>query len=141
MGLLTRSELLKKEEVEVLKVDLGNDEFVYVRQMTGRERDRFERSLLKTKKNAKGEIVGSEDNLEDFRAKLVAHTVCNEKGDLLLQIEDIPILSQHMGFTKLDKIVEKAQELNRISEKDKEELTKNLEAGQPGDSSSSSVES
>lgn len=140
MKLLTRQDLLKKEAVEVLKVDLGNDEFVYVRQMSGRERDRFERSLLKTKKNAKGEIVGSEDNLEDFRAKLVAYTVCDEKGNLLLTVEDIPVLSQNMGFTKLDKIVEKAQELNRISEKDKEELTKNSEAGQAGDSSSSSAE-
>lgn len=141
MGLLSRSELLKKEAVEVLKVDLGDDQFVYVRQMSGRERDRFEQSLVKTKKNTKGEIVGSEAVLDDYRAKLATFTVCDEKGTLLLTMEDIPTLSQNMGFTKLDKIVEKASELNKITEKDKEELTKNLGAGQPGDSSSSSVES
>ena len=46
--------MLAKEELEIVKVDLGKGDYVYVRQMTGRERDRFEQSLIKESKTADG---------------------------------------------------------------------------------------
>lgn len=137
---LDRNALLAKEQVQIRKVDLGNDNFVFVRQMSGRERDHFEQSLIKQVKNNKGQVESFEQNLEDFRAKLVAATVCSEDGDILLQPSDIPTLSKNMSATTLDKIVKEAQELNKISEADKEELTKNSEVGQADNSSSDSAE-
>ena len=55
MKLLTREGLLKKEKLRKEEVDLGECEFVFVRQMTGRERDRFEQSLVKEVMDDKGQ--------------------------------------------------------------------------------------
>lgn len=139
MGLLNKKELLAKEKIEVKEVDLGNGDFVYVKQMTGRERDQWERSLMKKKTDQNGN-VDYEQSLDDFRAKLAVNTVCDETGKLILSKDDYPILSQHMSAAKLEKIINVAQELNKISDKDKEGLVKNLEGGQPASSSSGSVE-
>ena len=136
-NVLNKEMLLKKEELEIIKVDLGKDEVVYVRQMTGRERDKFERSLVKEDKAAKG---GFTTCLDDFRAKLAVCTICDAQGNLLLAITDASILSQHMSAARLEKIVNVAQGLNKITEEDKEGLLKNSEAGQPGSSVSDSVE-
>lgn len=136
-NVLNKEMLLKKEELEVTKVDLGKNEIVFVRQMTGRERDRFEQSLVKENKDAKGGFTAC---LDDFRAKLAVSTICDETGKLLLAITDAPILSQHMSAARLEKIVNVAQKLNKITEEDKEGLVKNSVAGQPGISASDSVE-
>lgn len=140
MGLLNRDALLKKEKLEVRKVELGKNVFVFVRQMTGRERDTFEKSLVEVTRDKKGNSI-VEQRLEDFRAKLAVHTVCNEKGELLLQSTDYPILSQNMSAARLEEIINVAQELNKISEEDKEALVKNSKAGPAGNSTSDSVKS
>jgi hypothetical protein len=139
--LLNRENLLTKEELQIVKVDLGKDEFVYVRQMTGRERDKFEQTLLKRTHDKKGKVTGYEQALDDFRAKLAVNSVCDEQGNLLLKSEDYPQLSQMMSAARLEKIVNESQKLNAISEEDKEELVKNSEAAPGGNSSSDSVES
>jgi len=138
MALLDKKALLAKEELEVVKVDLGKGDHVFVRQMTGRERDKFEQSLIKENKNAEG---GFEKALDDFRAKLAVVTVCDENGVLLLSIGDAATLSQNMSARRLEAIVNKAQELNKITEEDKEALVKNLKDGQAVSSPSDSVES
>lgn len=126
---LNREALLKKEELRIEKVAFDNGDFTYVRQMTGRERDRFEQSLVKVIKDESGNIQGYERSLEDFRAKLAVNTVCDEKGILLLKPDDYELLSQNMSAAKLEKIVNMAQRLNRITEEDKKALIKNLEGG------------
>jgi hypothetical protein len=138
--LLKRNQLLTKEELKIEKVDLGKDEFVYVRQMTGRERDRFEQSLMKEVKQADGE-VNYERSLEDFRAKLAVNTICDEKGNNLLEPDDYPTLSKHMSAARLELIVNKSQDLNRISQKDKENLVKNSDGAPSAASTSNSVKS
>ena len=140
MELLNREKLLSKEKLEIVKVDLGKDEFVYVRQMTGRERDHFEQSLLKQTRDSKGKLT-VEQSLEDFRAKLAVNTVCDADGNLLLKPTDYPMLSQSMSAARLEKIVNEGQKLNAITEEDKEELLKNSDAVPDGSSSSDSVES
>jgi len=138
-GLLDRAALLTKEKLEVVKVDLGNDEFVYVRQMTGHERDAFEQSLLKKNRDSKGTVIGYEQATEDFRAKLAVLTVCDETGALLLTPGDYKVLSMSMSAKRLETIINKAQELNKISEEDKENLVKNSEGDLVASSSSDSV--
>jgi ABC-type ATPase involved in cell division len=133
---LSRNLLLQKEELEKVKVDLGKGEFVFVRQMTGRERDNFEQSLIKEKKNAKGEVVSYDRALGDFRAKLAVVTVCDEEGKALFLPDDYSLLSQNMSAKRLEIIVNAAQKLNAISEEDKEALVKNSSA-EPEDNSSS----
>lgn len=140
MGVLDRKKLLQKEKLEIIQVDLGKDEFVYVRQMTGRERDQFERSLIREVKDAKGN-VDYERSLGDFRAKLAVNCVCDEKGKALLIPGDVTMLSQNMSAARLEKIVNTAQKLNAITEQDKEALVKNSEGDLVANSNSDSAKS
>ena len=137
-NLLDKSKLLAKEKLEIVQVVLPNGDFVYVRQMTGRDRDNFEQSLIKEVKNSKG-VIDYERSLGDFRAKLAVITLCDEKGALLLEPNDYVRLSQNMSARTLETIVNVAQELNKISEEDKEALVKNSDAVQDGNSNSGSV--
>ena len=137
MTVLNRESLLKKEELKVVKVDLGNKEIVYVRQMTGRERDQFEQLfLMKIKKAGK---IDYEQTLDDFRAKLAVNTLCDEKGVKILNPADYSTLSENMGAIRLMKIADAAGKLNGISEEDKEDLVKNSDGVQDGASSSDSA--
>ncbi len=141
MGELNRTDMLKKEKLKIEKVDLGDNDFTYVCQMTGRERDRFEQSLMREKKGPRGDTVDYVRSLEDFRAKLAVNTVCNENGIKIFRPDDYETLSQHMSAAKLEFIINAAQELNKISAKDKDALVKNSEGVQTEDSTSDSVKS
>jgi hypothetical protein len=140
MGQLDRNALLKKEILKIEKVELGNEDYVYITQMTGRERDDFEQSLIKKIKDGKGQITGFEQMTENFRAKLAVFTVCDEAGKLLFLPSDYMKLSESISAAKLEKIVNAAQKLNAITEEDKENLVKNSSAGPEDNSNSGSVE-
>jgi hypothetical protein len=137
--LLNREKLLEKEPLQTEKVTLENGDFVFVRQMTARERDSFEQSMMIKQRDKKGTIIGFETVLDDFRAKLAVITLCDEKGKQLLFPGDVTILSQNMSAKTLETIVNVAQKLNKITDEDKEEIIKNSVAGQAGSSSSDSV--
>lgn len=137
---LNRAALLQKEELEKVKVDLGKDTFVYVRQMTGREKNNWEVSLVKEGKDAKGNAT-YEKSLEDFRAKLAVCTVCDEDGKLVFLPDDYTLLSKNMSAARLEKIADAASILNAITEKDKEDLVKNSKADPEEDSNSVSAQS
>lgn len=139
MTLLNRERLLQKEDLEIRKVDLGNGEYVFVRQMTGKERDNFEQSLIHKFTNKKGK-PDYETKLDNFRSKLAVNVICDEKGDSLLKPGDFEKLSTSMSAYRLEKIVNTAQKINNISEEDKEELVKNSGGVQGADSSSASAE-
>lgn len=145
MGLLDREKLLEKEELQIERVDLDKGDFVFVRQMTGRERDIFEASITAREfddENVDGDVRPDYRlALEDFRAKLAVCTVCDEEGNLLLNPDDYEMLSMHMSAARLECIINKAQALNKISEKDKKALVKNSEGVQSDASTSDSVES
>lgn len=132
-NLLNREALLKRDELKIEKIELGDGTHVFVRQMTGRERDLFERSLMREFKDKKGR-VDYEKNLDDFRAKLAVVTICDDNGEMVLKPQDYPLLSQNMSAMKLEKIINVAQKLNSITEEDKEELLKNSGGDQPADS-------
>jgi len=137
---LGREELLKKEVLEIVKVEFDNGDFIFVRQMTGHERDVFERSLVKTIKDSKTQVTTYEQATEDFRAKLAVCTVCKEDGNLVFIPQDYNRLSSSMSAKRLETIINKAQEINKISEEDKEGLVKNSGSDLDGSSSSGSVE-
>jgi hypothetical protein len=139
MAQLTRETLLSKEVLKIEKVEFENGDFTFVTQMTGRERDNFEQSLIKKIKDKKGQVTGFEQITEDFRAKLAVCTVCDDQGVLVFEKNDWSTLSQNISAAKLEKIVNAAQKLNAISEEDKEALVKNLEPDPENNSNSGSV--
>lgn len=140
MGLKTRDELLTKEVLKIEKVDLNETDYVYVTEMTGAARDKFENSLLKKVRDPKTGLVASyEQATDNFRSKLAVNTICDENGNLILQPGDWTKFSESIGARNLEKIIEKANELNGIGAKDQEEIIKNSVADQVGNSSSDSV--
>jgi len=135
---LTGKDLLKKEPLKIVKVDLNRGECVYVRQMTGREREQFENLLVKKIRKG-GKIVDYQNAMEDFRAKLAVNCLCDEKGKNLLEPRDYATLSQNMSAYRLTKIADEAGKLNGISEEDKEDMVKNSDSVQDDASNSDSV--
>lgn len=137
---LTRELLLQKDDLKIEKVELTRG-FVYVREMTGHEKDIWEQSMLKQKASGNpNKPVEYETVLEDFRAKLVVVTVCDENGNLVLEAKDVKVLNKMMSASNMEKIVEVAQRLNAITQKDRDEIVKNLEADPVASSNSGSVE-
>ena len=132
MPLLTRDKLLAKDKIKVVKVDLGGGDFVYVKQMTAKERDRFEASIIQAVQDSKGNIIDYKRNLEDFRAKLAVQSICDENGDLILKPADYKILSENISAAKLEKIVNVIQKINGMTEEDQENLLKSSAADRKG---------
>lgn len=103
---LTRDQILqfddlKREEVNV--PEWGPGATVFVRTMTGSERDRFEAAFLRDR--------------SDTRARLAVATVCDEQGKLLFTPADMPAISRKSSAA-LDRIFAVAMRLSRIGKED-----------------------
>ena len=137
---LNREALLKKQVLEIKKVEFEDGDYLFVKEMTASDRDLYEKTLTKAIRNGKGVLTGYETIMENFRSKLACATICDEAGTLLLKPEDVPALSQAMGIKRMDLIIEVANELNKITKEDEEEIIKNSNADQPGSLNSDFVE-
>lgn len=123
--LLGKEDLLKKADLTKEKVELSSGH-VFVREMTGKEKDIWERSMVKQKPSGnKNTPFEYETTLEDFRAKLAVVTVCDEEGNLIFSEKDVKKLNEFIKASDLEKIVNRAQKLNAISQEDKDEMVKN----------------
>ncbi len=142
MAILTRDQLLAKQELKQEKVKLSTGD-VYVRQMNGREKDRFEQSLgtweMYTEDGTGEQKERYVRTMDDFRAKLAVNTVCDKDGNLLLGPGDVESLSVNMTGVDLMRIADAAQRLNRITEVDRKAMLKNSEGAQGGASTLSSA--
>lgn len=130
MAVLGRDQILQAQDIakELVHVpEWGGD--VYVRGMTGAERDKFEASLLTGKTNSKTM------NLINVRAKMASLTICDESGGLLFSEADVKELSKKSAAA-LQRIFEIAQRLSGLGEADIEELSEGLEEN-PFDGSAS----
>jgi len=139
-NLLSKVELLKRETLEIVKVEFDNGDYVFVRQMTGHEKDLFEQSMIKKNRDGKGNVISVDTVMEDYRSKLAAITLCDEDGKSLLDVQDYRVLGNSMSAKKLDMIVSASQKLNAITEEDKEEIVKNSSAEVADNSNSVSAE-
>tara|TARA_R100000655_G_scaffold71369_2_gene109744 strand:+ start:1178 stop:1525 length:348 start_codon:yes stop_codon:yes gene_type:complete len=89
---------------------------VWIRTMSGQERDEFESSCVSKK--------GKEMNLKNIRARLCVLCICNEKGQRLFDARDIEALGKKSS-KMLDLCFSKAQELNGLSADAVDELAGN----------------
>lgn len=135
MASLTKAELLKaaasinvpREAVEV--PELGG--VVYLRGMTGRERDAWEQSLVQRRRGGRVDF-----RLENVRARLVCKCLVDEQGAQLLQDSDAEVLGG-LRVDVLSRLYDVAQRLSGVTDEDVDELKKSIGAG-AGDASSSS---
>lgn len=115
--MLTRESILQADDLkrELVKVPEWGGE-VYVRVMTGTERDALEQKVFINRKPG--------DTVQNIRAAYAAYTICDENGKQIFTHEDIAALGQKCAAA-LDRVFEVSQRLNRISAKDVEELKGN----------------
>jgi len=140
MALKTRDALLAKEKFKIERVDFPDGDHAFVREMSGRQKEEWEKTGMQEVVDANGKFIEFKRVLEDYRAKLAVFTVCNEEGVLIFRKSDVEMLSQNMSAKNLTLIANKAGELNKITEEEQLKLVKNSEGDQVADSSSDSVE-
>lgn len=112
---ILKAEDIKKELVEV--PEWGGS--VWVRGMTGADRDRFEASVI--------EMRGTKQilHLDDMRAKLCSACICDEHGNLLFTQADVKALSAKSA-NALNRVFVIAQRLSGIGEAEVAELQEGL---------------
>jgi hypothetical protein len=118
---LTREEILGADDIEIEEVEVPEwGGVVYVKGMTGTERDRFESSIV----DNRGKTPKA--NMDNIRAKLVAETLCNEEGIKLFSVKDVKALGKKSA-SALQRVFDPAQRLSGITEADIEELAEEME--------------
>ena len=131
--LLNRDAILKSNDIETEEVYIKEwGGTVLVKALTGKERDQFERDSMvfnQVQGKTKAEM---KDNI---RARLVAITVVDEKHSPLFKKADIEALGGKSAKA-INKIYNVASKLSGITEDDVDELVKNSEETQEGDSTS-----
>ena len=126
MSVLDRNSILQASDVVIESLEVPEWKgTVYVKSMSGQERDSFEASLVS--KDGKNPVYAN------IRAKLVVRTACDETGKRLFSEADIPDLTRKSAAA-LQRIFEVAQRLSGISSKDVEEMTGELKNDQLEDS-------
>ena len=91
---------------------------MYVRQMRASERDEFENACRKKKGR---EYV---PDLDDFRAKVLSYTVCDQDGNRLFSPTDIGLLAD-LPSPAVQPLYDAALTLNHLQEVDTEDAAKN----------------
>jgi hypothetical protein len=111
---LSKSAILSAPDLQPVAIDVPEwGGRIYIRPMTGAERDRWEIDHL-----------GNPG--VDVRARLAVSILCDESGKLLFGREDIPDLTQKSAHA-LDRIWSAGTKLCRITNEDVEALRKNSE--------------
>jgi hypothetical protein len=114
--ILTREQILAAEDLRREKVSVpewGGD--VFVKAMTGLERDSFEMSLIGV--DRKAYLLGA-------RGKLAVRCIVDEHGSRLFNDDDFDHLSAKSA-SALDRVGRVAQRLNGIGDQELEELKGN----------------
>jgi len=124
--MLTREQILGAVDLprKLVQVPEWGGE-VYVRTMTGAERDAWEVGVAESNKTG----------VKTIRARLAAMVIVDEGGERLFSEKDIPDL-QLKSCAALDRVFEAADRLNHITGRDIAELAKNSGSGQGAASTS-----
>ena len=127
---LKRDDILavKDIKIELVPVPEWGGE-VYIKGMSGLERDAFEASVIEQKGNKQ------KVNMANVRAKLAAQTLCDEEGNRLFNDADIKELGKKSA-SALQRVFEVAQRLSGIGDADVEELAGELQENPTEDSPS-----
>lgn len=115
---LSRDEILTHHTMRVEPVSVpewGGE--VLVKELTGRERDAFEATIV-------GKKRGEQINLENFRARFVAAVVVDDKGQAVFYPSDVELLGD-LSAAALERVFSAGRRLSGMTDQDVDELTKN----------------
>ncbi|ASU81502.1 hypothetical protein CDO52_00720 [Nocardiopsis gilva YIM 90087] len=130
MALLSRDAILTVDDrrtEDVAVPEWGGT--VRVRSLTGKERDAFEASLVDKK-------TGQASKLANARARMVAMTVVDERGNRMFSLDDISALGDKSAAA-LNRVFDVARRLCGMSDDDLAELVEDF--GGSGDQSEPST--
>lgn len=121
LPILGREEILAVDDLQVEYLEVPEwGGAVYVRGMTGTERDKFESSIIIQRgKEAKVDT-------RDIRAKMAALCICDEKGNNIFTPQDIAALGKK-SVGALQRVYAVAQRLSAITDEDIEELAEEMD--------------
>lgn len=141
---LTRDEIQQAKDTQIEPVEVpewgkdedGSPKVVFIRGLTGTDRDDFEMNMIETK-GKKTEL-----NLRNLRAKLIVRCAVDsedpEAAKKLFTIEDVEWLGRKSGMA-LQRCYAVAQRLSGLSAEDVEELASELGKDQSDGSGSDSL--
>jgi len=116
---LSKEAILGIKDLQVQEVEVPEwGGSVYVRGLTGAERDAFEASVVEQRGKA------TKVNMVNMRAKLLVLTICDKDGMPLFTHADIDELGKKSAVA-LQRLFDIASSLSGLSEKDAEDLVKN----------------
>lgn len=117
--MLTREQILQCNDITIEQVEVPEwGGSLYVKSLTGAERDWLEMSIFQEKK------TDTNANMKNFRAKLASLSICDEKGERLFTDKDIDVLAGKSAIA-LQRIFNIAQKLSGLSPEDADSLVKN----------------
>lgn len=139
---LTRDQIRLVDDRKIESVEVPEwGGSVFVRGLSGTDRDAFEMAMIESKKGQKGQRT-QEVNLRNLRAKLVARTAVDsenvETAKPLFELADIEWLGRKSAQA-LQRVYAVAQRLSGLSNEDVEELTEDLGNDQSDGSGSDSL--
>ncbi len=129
---LGATDILSADDMEIVLVEVPEwGGHVFIKTLTGAERDAFEAGMIETRGKSR------EVNIKNIRASLVAACACTADGGRLFTISQTEALGLKAA-KPLDRIFSVASKMNGISEEDVEELAEDFSDtdGSPSDSSS-----
>lgn len=122
MNVLTKNAILSQSDREIELVEVPEwGGVVFVRSLSGEERDQFEASIIERN----GRDVRT--NLRNLRARLVVLAACDESGNPIFSPGDADALGAKSAAA-LDRIFSVAQRLSGLRENDVQELAENFAA-------------
>lgn len=95
---------------------------VYIKTMSGTERDAFESSTVKVGKDGK-----QEQDMVNFRARFLSNVLTDADGVKLFKNAREVVMLGQKAVPALDLLFKEAQELNSMSKDDVEKLTESFE--------------
>lgn len=127
MALLSKAQILAADDLVTEDLDVPEwGGTVRLCTLTGEQRDEFESSQVEI--NKKGQ---PKQNMANLRARLVALVVVDENGNPAFSKYDIPDLGRKSAKA-LDRVFEKASDMNGFSEEDIQELAEGFGPGPSG---------
>jgi hypothetical protein len=121
---LTRDDILTADDIRIEPVEVPEwGGRVYVRTLTGLQREKYVESIRKVTGHGKKQLV--EINIQKSGAKLAAQTICDDKGKLLFTEADIPGLA-NKSSRALQRVIDASAELNGLDDEAEEDAKNEL---------------
>ena len=131
---MSRADILGAQDIEYEDIDLSDIPgwgTVRIRDLNAAERDRLEAGLVREVKTKRG--VRREVKFDNVRAAFCAAAICDENMQSIFFHEDVLALGTKSARA-LDRIFERVQVRNGLSDKDVDALVDDFDGAQGGNS-------